>query len=185
MSFAQAVVQYCAPTLAGIKTGNIFSIQNGSSDILGEIRRLNACFTKKGVRIIPIRKTEKKTLIYIYRPERLKADLNVPEAADILKEKGYCLGNPDTCLVQLVRHLAADQNFPHEIGLFLGYPPSDVKCFMENSREGVKCTGCWKAYSNPEKAEETFEKYRKCTAVYCREAKKGRKLETMVVKTGL
>lgn len=38
----------------------------------------------------------------------------------------------------------------NEVGLFLGYPPEDVRCFMNDSRRGVKCTGCWKAYGDEE-----------------------------------
>ena len=59
-----------------------------------------------------------------------------------------------------------------------------VRCFMEDSRRGVKCTGCWKAYGNEEEAQMTFRKYRKCTDVYRREFSKGRSLLQLMVRTG-
>ena len=37
--------------------------------------------------------------------------------------------------------------FPHEIGLFLGYPFEDVMGFIENKGENYLCSGCWKVYS--------------------------------------
>lgn len=180
----KALVEYCAPTLAGIKTGNIFSIKNGKTDIYREIRKLNGILVGKGLRLIPIRKTEKDTLIYLYRPDRLKEDLKDPKAAEILETKGYPCGNSDGCLATLVKHLKTDKSFPHEIGLFLGYPPSDVEHFMEDPCRGVKCVGCWKVYSNECEARKTFEQYKKCTDFYHKESVCGKPLEALIADTG-
>ncbi len=149
-----------------------------------EICSLNRILRGKGLRIIPVRSTEKTTLIYLYRPERLKRDLGRSEAANILTEKGYSCNNPDICLAQLVRHLKEDSEFPHEIGLFLGYPPSDVRAFMKSPCSGVQCAGCWKAYSNRDEAVKIFDRYRKCTDIYRRKAKKGINLESLIVAEG-
>lgn len=185
----EALIEHCAPTLAGLKTGSIFTVKNRESDdsedkLRDEMCRLNMVFNKRGLRIVPIRKTESHTLIYLYRPDMLRSDLNAPEAMDILEECGYDCENSDFCLVQLVKHLAGDENFPHEIGLFLGYPPYDVKCFMRDTRKGVKCVGCWKVYSNRKRAVETFEKFRKCTEIYHRALKNGKTLEELIVPNG-
>lgn len=174
------LIEYCAPTLAGMKAGSLFTVYGCDRCITDEIRELNHSLTKRGIRIIPVKKTSRYTLVYIYRPDMLKADLDIPEAANILIHKGYSCGNADCCLVQLVKHLTSDPEFPHEIGLFLGYPPSDVKCFMRDSHRGVKCTGNWKAYSNEEKARDTFEKYRKCRDYFKKEVKKGKKIEALI-----
>ena len=175
-----ALMEYCAPTLAGIKTGNLFSLKSNSPEINQEIRNLNRILTRRGLRLIPIRRTGKRTLVYLYRPDRLMRDLLDPTAAEILREKGYSCKNPDSCVVELVRHLQADEDFPHEIGLFLSYPPADVKAFIKSPCEGVKCCGCWKAYGNEREAQKTFELYQKCTAIYCRECRKGTPLESLI-----
>ena len=177
----KALVEYCAPTLAGIKTGNMFSVRNDHIDINGEIRELNGILVSRGLRLIPLRTSGNTTLIYLYRPERLKDDLGNPGAMEILREKGYPYGNSDCCLVELVRRLKSDDSFPHEIGLFLGYPPSDVKRFMEDPCKGVKCVGCWKVYSNECEAQRTFDKYKKCTAIYNKESERGKPLEALIV----
>ncbi len=177
----EALIQYCSPTLAGLKTGNLFSLKTADEDIMPEIRELNGLLVKKGLRLIPLRKSCRTTLIYLYRPERLGEDLKDPEADGILRGKGYPCGNSELCLMTLIRHLRSGEAFPHEIGLFLGYPPSDVKGFMNSPSEGVQCTGCWKAYGNRCEAERIFERYRKCTDIYCREAKKGVPLEQLAV----
>ena len=76
-----------------------------------------------------------------------------------------------------------DDSFPHEIGLFIGYPPSDVKSFMEDPSNGVKCSGCWKAYSNECEAKRLFDEYKKCSRIYMNEIKRGKTLESLVVDT--
>lgn len=183
MTLAQSLVEYCAPTLAGIKTGNIFSVRSDRIKVNNEIRKLNRILVCKGLRLIPIRNKGDSMLIYLYRPERLTHDLDDPGAEEILREKGYPCGNSNCCLVELVKHLKNDINFPHEIGLFLGYPPSDVKGFMEDPRKGVKCVGCWKVYSNECEAQKIFDKYKKCTAIYSKESERGKHLESLIVDT--
>lgn len=181
MVLQELLIRYCSPTLAGLKTGNMFSLKTNGAEIGPEISRLNRILTRKGLRLIPLQRSRQSTLIYLYRPEKLEADLNLPEAADILSDKGYPSGNPEKCIVALIRHLVSDETFPHEIGLFLGYPPSDVKGFMNSPSDGVQCVGSWKAYGNPAEAERKFECYRKCTNVYCRVAGQGTPLERLAV----
>lgn len=178
------IIEHCSPTLAGIKTGNMFSVRvTDDTDLNGELRKLNQMLREKGLRVIPLKKTNRYVLIYLYRPVHLKKDLNDPQALNILKKRGYESRNPEICIVQLVNHLKSDEAFPHEIGLFLGYPPSDVEGFINHPCRGVKCSGCWKAYSEPEKAREMFLTFRKCTKAYQQMNKNGKTLTQLAVMT--
>ena len=181
----QLLIDHCSPTLAGLKTANMFqvSLEAGES-IQDELRELNRLLREKGIRVVMLRRTDKKALIYLYRPERLKRDLGSREAVRILADKGYVCDSCGHCLSQLIRHMSSDESFPHEVGLFLGYPPEDVKGFMEDARRGVKYAGCWKVYGNEEEAVKTFSRYKKCTDIYRRELSKGRSLLQLTVKTG-
>ncbi len=87
------IVKHCAPTLAGIKTGNIFSIRDAKPEVADEIHRLDRMLRKKGIRIIPLKRTKGNMLIYIYRPDRLQEDLTKPQAQEILADKGYPCGD--------------------------------------------------------------------------------------------
>ena len=109
---------------------------------------------EKGIRILVLRRTDRNVLLYVYRPDYLDRDLGCPLAKQILESRGYCCSSSGKCIAQLIRHMAEDGKFPHEVGLFLGYPPEDVRCFMEDTRRGVKCTGCWKAYGNEEEVPQ-------------------------------
>ena len=181
----ELIIQNCSPTLAGIKTGSLFSVRiTDETDIYKEVRELNDELRRKGLRVIPLKRTAEYALIYIYRPNFLKKDFKDPQALNILKSRGYDCENPESCIVQLVEHLKTDDSFPHEIGLFLGYPPADVKGFIENPCKGVKCCGYWKAYSEPEKAKYTFMRFRKCTEIYGEMNKRGKSLAQLAVVTG-
>ena len=71
--------------------------------------------------------------------------------------------------------------FPHEMGLFLSYPPEDVKGFIDHCASGFKCAGLWKVYGDEEKARSLFAKYKKCTEIYCALWQSGSKLEQLAV----
>ena len=67
------------------------------------------------------------------------------------------------------------------MGLFLSYPPEDVKGFIDHRANGFKYAGLWKVYGDEEKARSLFEKYRKCTEIYCTLWQSGSKLEQLAV----
>lgn len=178
----QLLIDLCSPTLAGLKTGNLFTVEcKDRHAVYREVSNFNIRFSSKGIRMIPVRFSRGRMLIYLYRPSFLKRDLANEEACRILREKGYSVSNADRCVAELAKHLQTDSSFPHEIGLFLGYPVRDVLGFMKDPEEGVMYTGFWKVYDNKDKALETFARYKKCTEVYCRAHKNGRSLEQLTV----
>lgn len=175
-------IRYCSPTLAGIKTANLFSCRfEDEKEMRESVRSLNVILVKKGIRVVPLRFHEGCALIYAYRPSKLLQDLQQADACSLLKERGYVSEAPERCIVQLIRRLADGGEFPHEIGLFLGYPPEDVCGFIENKAGGYKCVGEWKVYGDVDQAREIFAKYRKCTEVYCTQFAQGKSIERLTV----
>lgn len=178
----ERIVQYCSPTLAGIKTGSLFSCPVSSKEeLLSAVRSMNQRLLPKGLRVLPLRYSEKKALIYVFRPKQLSVDLAAPDANQILQQCGYDTARCETCLVQLIHRLRCQKEFPHEIGLFLGYPPEDVCGFIENKANHCKCVGCWKVYGDEVAAKRKFEQYKKCTSVYCDQWAKGKDIERLTV----
>ena len=176
------LIRHCAPTLAGIKTGSLFTCPYGCRVALFQsIRRMNQRLLHKGLRVVPLRCSENKALIYIYRPKRLTVDLSDPAAAQILEQYGYDNSTCERCVVHLVQRLREQEEFPHEIGLFLGYPPEDVCGFIENRACNCKCVGCWKVYGDEEAARKKFAQYKKCTRIYWDQWAKGKPVERLTV----
>lgn len=183
----ELIVMHCSPTLAGMKTGSVFTCEhNGKKELTESFRRINKRLVCKGLRAIPLRVSEKKALIYFYRPRLLKRDLSQKQAREILTEQGYCCEAPgkiipEKCIIKLIERLKSSSEFPHEIGLFLGYPAEDVKGFIENKAACSKCVGCWKVYGDVGSAQRIFAKYGKCTRIYCECLKSGSTVEKLTV----
>ena len=101
-----------SPTLAGLKTGNMFSYTYESrEEVQRDLRRLNKILVPRGLRVIPLRYSDKTVLIYLYRIEALKADLSQKEAVRILREVGYESADSDQCVVKLIRKLRGAKEF--------------------------------------------------------------------------
>lgn len=178
----EMIIRHCSPTLAGMKTGSIFIWAYESEHELKEsVRKWNKLFSRKGIRVYPLRCRSGKALIYIYRPSQLNADLSDSVARSLLSERGYDPDAPCRCLRKLMRRIQSGDEFPHEIGLFLGYPPKDVHGFIENRADSCKCVGLWKVYSDEEAAKKLFAKYRKCTDVYCAQHAMGRSIDRLTL----
>ncbi len=89
------------------------------------------------------------------------------EAVRLLEESGYPCHSAGQCVACLIRRLRENDEFPHEIGLFLSYPPEDVRGFIENKACRFKCAGLWKVYGDEERAKELFRQYKRCTDRCC------------------
>lgn len=180
------LVRQCSPTLAGLKTGNLFPCgYRDRAEMRDALRAWNRRLAGKGLRVVPLRYRNGRALIYVYRPSKLCADLGQGAARELLAERGYPCASPARCLGVLARKLRESAEFPHEIGLFLGYPPEDVRGFIDHNAGDCKCVGCWKVYGDETRAKSLFTRYRKCTAVYCRRYAQGNTVEQLAVADGV
>ncbi len=169
MSLDKYLVEYCSPTLASLKTANMFSCRYESERALeNAINTWNELFTDKGVELIVLKKENGLALIYVCRRKMLEADLNKKGVTEFLKAYGYRSTDTEYAIRKLKSRLKAQKDFPHEIGIFLSYPLSDVKGFIEQGSKNCLCTGCWKVYCNECEAIKTFNKFKKCREVYSR-----------------
>ena len=202
------IVRHCAPTLAGLKTGNMFTATFASEAQLdSEVQQLNQILADKGLRVTVLRiachancgKTRNKgcskhgdkcrgkgfirALIYIFRPGKLQSDLGAEEAIDILLRFGYEESNLDECIRRLSDRIHECDDFPHEVGLFLGYPPEDVKGFIELGGRNCKASGYWKVYGDVDSAQKQFDRFSKCTGVYLKCLGRGLPITKLAVNT--
>ena len=177
----EMVIRCCAPTMARLKTGNMFSCPFETyGQMTDDLRRLNQRLGPKGLRILPLRWQNGKALLYLYRPRMLERDLRDPLAQKLLSECGYTCENASFCLIRLISRLRTEADFPHEVGLFLGYPPADVEGFMHR-KDSYKLCGLWKVYDDVESALRQFARCRHCTKVYLECLSRGFTLDRLAV----
>ncbi len=180
----ELVVALCSPTLAGLKTGSLFVCPlEEAGDLRESIRWMNRRFSRRGMRMLPMKRLRRGILVYLYRPGMLEKDLGNAMAREILAARAYPVEHPELCVGELIRRLRQARGFPHEIGLFLGYPPEDVQGFMTQGGRKAKLTGAWQVYENEEQAKLTFAKYKKCTKTLCRAYHQYHSLDRLVVSS--
>ena len=177
----EVLIRHCAPTLASIKAGSLFTSRfESEQEMRGSLRRLNQRLRAKGLMAIPLRGREGVGLIYLYRPQLLEKDLQQQDARRLLAAFGYEAGGTASQLRCLAGRLHDGECFPHEIGLFLSYPPEDVDGFIRGDRE-VRLCGAWKVYGDVQAARRTFERYKRCTSSYMKRYRQGWTIEQLAV----
>lgn len=180
-------IVYGAPTLANIKTASLFNCRFDTKEHFQEwMRQKNRAFHEKGLCMYVLHYCRHSALVYFFRMSRLSEVLQREEVRSFLAEYGY--GQEDSvpaCLTKLKERTdgCRPADFPHEIGIFLGYPLDDVRGFIDNHGENYQAFGMWKVYGNVEETCACFRLYRQCSDVYERIWRTGRRnLSDLTVK---
>ncbi|WP_414731974.1 DUF3793 family protein [Acetobacterium carbinolicum] len=166
-TFEEEIIRHCSPTLAGIKTGNLFSYSFDDHDqLINQITNWNNTLNTRGVYFERLKTNRNRVLLYVYRKNRLNCDLSCPKVERFLNKIGYPTGDLESCLAFLSERIHDSADFPHEIGLFLSYPFEDVEGFIQNEGKNCKHCGYWKVYCNANEKIKLFSKYKKCATKY-------------------
>ena len=62
MQIEHSLIEHGAPTLAGLKTANLFPVKAEGEDVVQSLRRINRILNRKGMRAIPLKK--KRTVFF-------------------------------------------------------------------------------------------------------------------------
>lgn len=163
-SVEKALVEQCAPTLAGIKAGSLFRCPGDQRCVEAAVVRWDWKLRDKGIRT---RSLHRGGLVYIYRPDLLSAILSRGDVRQFLSAHGFSGCRVTADYILRLTCLFRDKTvFPHVIGIFLGYPLGDVKGFIENGGKNFCHCGMWKVYGDKAEAMCLFDKFKKCTAAF-------------------
>ena len=169
MTFEQTVLHCAAPALCGIKSACLFSFPaERAKDEIKKIKAWNSQLCSCGKEIRVLCPSSQLRLFFIYDKVLLTSLLSNPGERAYLLKKGFPLESGfDAVLAELFHRLAKSRSdsFPHEVGLFLGYPLEDVIAFEEGKKS--KYTGCWQVYGDVSAAVKRMESYRECSRCCC------------------
>lgn len=153
------LVLECSETLAGLKPASLVSLVNRQRSCgrnLYQLWQLHGSQVSSAVPMLRFRvlqKSERALLLFCYHPEQLITHLSHPGIRTLLGKAGYdSTGNGEELLEELSGRIEDRASFPHEIGLFIGYPAKDVAAFMGLVKLPFTCQGPWKIFGNPEKS---------------------------------
>lgn len=160
---------FAAPTIRGLKAGSLINLRRQGDDTLAATWRDKKDELLDKFRVDALALPQRPAcacqydaiLLLLYKKDLLTQVLFTEEAAAILKPLGYekCLRCIRCCLEHLTERFKF--GFPHEIGLFLGYPPEDVREFIRNRGENSLATGYWKVYGDVRGARRSFRQFRR------------------------
>ena len=183
-AFLSLLCTHCAPTLSGVKPACIYTLHK--ENIPGWQTELSSCrslFSGNGLRLRVLCGCRRHLVIMVYRPALLRESLRQPERRAFLQARGYPVSmGTGRLLDELSRRMRSAKagGFPHEIGLFLGYPLEDVTGFIAAGGAEYRCSGCWKVYGDVEQAQHLFRRYAACRKRYLAMASSGLTLGEML-----
>ncbi len=151
------LVMQCAPLISGLKFSNLLSLQ---SDKMEELERI---IEDTDICAYYLTGTDRRIYILLYNEEELKAYIAHPEIKAFLQKLSYSSFELEDILkefkIRYSTYMLTKKNFPHEMGVILGYPIEDVVGFIDNNGENFLYSGYWKVYENVKEKKKIFTKY--------------------------
>ncbi len=156
-----SLIDRIGATIAGVKPAELlnFPSNNNCSNISWE--NCKDCILKNSnVKMRVVNRHKKRIHVFFYHEQELKKVINQPEVVEFLRELGYPIKcSFEDCLEYLMIKLNSDE-FPHEIGIFLGYPLKDVKGYLGKNNLNYVCSNGWKVYGNKYISQKRFKSFR-------------------------
>ena len=147
----------CAPVISGIKISNLLTIPAKS------LRELSAVLKKTELSFRILYPGRERLVILIYRETELKEYLEREEVMAFIYKCGYETSDISKIFPVFVkrymRYMELKRDFPHELGLFLGYPIEDVEGFIKENGKNYLYSGYWKVYKDAELKIRLFKNY--------------------------
>ena len=148
-----------------------------------ELARISMKLHNTNISLIILCTCKKRHLVMVYRAKELEEHLRSKEVSDYLREFGYRRDDFISNLIRMHQRMNGFYNkmkeFPHEVGVFLGYPICDIKGFLENKGERYLHSGYWKIYGNLEETKKKFLSYDEAREIAIDEFLSGRELESI------
>ena len=147
----------CAPVITGIKMSNLLIV---STEDEANVRTI---LKKTGISYYRLLRKDNKTTYLLFYRSKLESYLQNCEVQTMLSQNGY----ETDALGKIMRrfqmryesYMNEKSQFPHEMGILLGYPMEDVIGFIENEGKNYLYSGYWKVYQDVSKKKALFKQY--------------------------
>lgn len=141
----QLILQ-CAPLIVGLRISNLFIVPNR------DVRRICMLLRDSSISYYIIHRTAEKTTMFLFYPDRLETYFQDSDVRRFLSGMGYHNFGLREVMFGFCKRYAdyrcGTEDFPHELGLLLGYPLEDVEGYIRNEGDNALYTGYWKVYAH-------------------------------------
>jgi len=163
------LVESLAPLVLGIKPSVLLNVSLENEVEWIEFEKL---FTqRKALQTKEIRELNGRMQVIFYQREKLDLVLRQKPVQEFLITMNYPKQYSLDAYLSLLKHRIISLKFPHEVGVFLGYPLKDVLGFMGLLPLPYKRTQGWRIYGDEPPSNEVYEKYRQARSIMRKLAK--------------
>lgn len=160
------LANHCMPTLLKLKPSNVFCISKKFiADRVHFFHQLKSEITQFDCNYLLLYEDTAVYFIMVYNEELLSDVLRSSDNEGVLTYYGYQVQalNVMEQLRQLQQryhsYRSQGSEFPHEMGIFLGYPKRDVEEYIRNHGANYIFCGVWKVYHDAEHAMKLFDSF--------------------------
>lgn len=168
------LIAHCAPVIANLKVSNLLEINKN------QLGKLLKYLKGRSIHCYILFEENDRLIILLYREKKIKGLLKNSTYREIFINAGYPNTEVSSVLFNLKERYKDFKNgnadFPHEMGLLLGYPLEDVKGFVIHKGKNCLCNGYWKVYENASEKKRIFEAYSNAQNELCKMLCQGRKM---------
>lgn len=158
--FSAWLAELLAPVMLGAKSAEILSFQKKTSTYYKDLQALEQC--RKNCTRLNIERIDclnGTTKFFVYQADELNGWLSDPRHLNFLINQGYPkIYSLNGYLEVLYERLQQADSFPHEIGIFLGYPLKDIMGFMGLANLKLTSVSKWRVYGDPRISVEKMTK---------------------------
>lgn len=159
-SYIKRIIRLIGPVILGSKSAEIVNIPGGAEDKkkkLNEIKEFFDGCRKIKYEIINVNDNSKRVLFI--NEKSMNRCLEDKKCRNFLKFLGYPKEyNFEEYMKELVLRLESEE-FPHEIGIFLGYPLKDVLGFMGYGNKEFVEVCSWRIYGDKEISQKVYNRF--------------------------
>lgn len=161
--FEKLIAYYCAPCLMGLKPSSLLSCEIETPLLEQRIHQFHESLSTYPIRIKLLYQPKTRNILFVFNIQLLEKQLSTSKTKEFLKEYDYPVDhNLEDMINYLTYRINKSKEYPHEIGIFLGYPLEDVIGYINNNGKNYSICGYWKVYSNEKSTAQLFQEFTSC-----------------------
>lgn len=146
-----------APLIAGLKLSNLLMIE------WKDINGMKKILKRTGISYFIIAVIRGRAAVLLFDRDKLETYIKEEKVWQVFRRLGYREGEQGRILyvfrLRYERYLMGEREFPHEMGLLLGYPVEDVEGYIRYGGENCLYMGYWKVYGRVAEKKRLFYEF--------------------------
>nr|MCM0167822.1 DUF3793 family protein [Paeniclostridium ghonii] len=159
-SYIKWILELLGPVILGSKPSEILNISLNDNRKEYKIKQINSFFKNcSRLKYEMVYKNNGEIKMLFINKQALTETLNNKKCINFLRFIGYPNDYTLENYINFLLNRLKENEFPHEIGIFLGYPLKDVVGFMGYGNYELQKTKYWKVYGSTEISDRIYNNF--------------------------